>query len=915
MPTIAERPTPSPPGGDAPAWHALPAAEALARQGVGSDGLTAAEAGHRLAVHGPNALTEGAPIRPLAILAGQFKSLLVGILIVAAGVSWWLGERTDAIAILAIVVLNAGIGFYQEYGAERAIAALRRMTAPRARVRRAGAILAVPATEVVPGDILLLEAGDRVPADARLLEAANLGCVEAALTGESDAARKRVDPVADAKAPLGDRRSMVHAGTSVATGSGLAVVVATGMATELGRIAGMLAEAHDEETPLQRRLAALGRALVLMALGIVALIFVLGLARGLPLLGLFVTSVSLAVAAVPEGLPAVVTIALAIGVRRMARRHALIRRLPAVETLGATNVIATDKTGTLTVGEMTARELWLPDAPPLGVSGEGYAPVGAVAPPAGAAPDAALMARAAALVATFAGCVNAALREADGRWEVVGDPTEGALLALAGKLPATGPPADRLAEHPFDPERKRMTVVRGTATGPARALVKGAPDMLLERCSHVRGATGVRPLSDADRAVILAANTEMGGRALRVLAAATRELPADLVASEDADAVERELTFEGLVGLQDPPRPEAKAAIARCREAGIRVVMITGDHPATALAIAGELGLTSQDTGTPLDAGVLTGAELDALDDAELARRAPGIAVYARVSAAHKLRVVRAWRANEAVIAMTGDGVNDAPAIKGANVGVAMGRTGTEVTKEASDMIVADDNFASIVAAVEEGRGVYANIKKTLQYLLAGNAAELLFIAGCVIVGLPMPLAPIHLLWINLVTDGLPALALATDPLDPEAMRRPPRDPRAELTDRDFLATLAWTGVLTASAVAGTYVYVLASMGEALARTSAFAVLVYAELLRSFGARSDERTLFELPPHTNMKLVACVALGVALQPWNHHQPQLQAFFEVVPMGWGHCAALLAMGMLPLAGLELRKLWRRRGRRR
>ena len=900
---------PHPPSSPLPGrlWHAQPANEVCEALGTTRQGLAADVAARRLAAAGPNVLVAAAAVSPLALFVGQFKSLLVAILIVAAAVSMAMGDRLDAIAILAIVLLNAVIGFYQEYGAERAIAALRHMTAPRARVRRAGALVSLPAAALAAGDVLVLEAGDRVAADARVIEAAALSCVEAALTGESEPARKQVEPVADPLAPLGDRCSMVFAGTSVATGSGTAVVVATAMATELGHIAGMLAAAPAEETPLQRRLAGLGRALVWIALAIVALIFGLGAVRGLSLFELFITSVSLAVAAVPEGLPAVVTVALAMGVRRMARRRALIRRLPAVETLGATNVICTDKTGTLTVGEMTARELWLPDAPVLLITGEGYAPTGAATLARGAPPGGVLAGRAAALAGVFAGCVNAELRQEAACWEVIGDPTEGALLALVGKLAPDAARAPRLKEHPFDPERKRMTVVRGGSAGAACALVKGAPDLLLARCTRLRDATGVRPLGEADRAAILAANAALAGRALRVLGAATRELPEALVHTDDAEAEEGELVFEGLVGLQDPPRPEARAAIARCEGAGIRVVMITGDHPATALAIAHELGLTGRPGART---GVMTGVELDATPDAELARRVADVAVFARVSAAHKLRVVRAWQANGAVIAMTGDGVNDAPAIQGADVGVAMGRTGTEVTKEASDMVLADDNFASIVAAVEEGRGVYANIRKTLQYLLAGNAAELLFIAACVLVGLPMPLEPIHLLWINLVTDGLPALALAMDPLDPDAMNHPPRDPRAELTDREFLTTLALTGALTASVVLATYGYMLVARGEALAQTSAFAVLVYAELLRAFGARSETKTLFALPPHTNLPLLGCVVLGLILQPWSHHQPQLLAFFDVVAMDWGLCAALLAVGAVPLAVLELRKVWRR-----
>lgn len=889
------------------AWYRLTSAEALSAMESGMEGLAAEEAARRLAAAGPNVLVESRPVRPWQILAAQFKSLIVWLLLAAAGLSALLGEWLDAGAIAAIVVLNAVIGFYQEYSAERAISALRHMTAPQARVRRDGHVRLVPAMAIAPGDVVELQAGDVVPADMRLLEAARLKTVESALTGESEAVSKSATALDVDELPLGDRTNMAFMGTSVATGTGLGLVVATGMQTEIGRIAGLLAGAsRDVETPLQRRLEQLGRVLVWASLAIVVLIFALGFWRRLPLLELVLTSVSLAVAAVPEGLPAVVTVALAVGVQRMARRRALIRKLPAVETLGATSVIATDKTGTLTVGEMTVTALWVAGHR-LSVAGEGYGPTGHVTQDEQLLrPHVVRLAEVLGLV--LVGCNDATIAEREGRWITIGDPTEGALLAAGAKLglqrDAIEARMPRQGVIPFDSERKRMTVLRPRAEGGFSALVKGAPDLLLERATHWLTPDGERPLTEADRRAIEAENTRLAGQGLRVLGAAYRPFSA-LPPELDAEVLETNLVFVGLAGMQDPPRPEAREAVRRCREAGIRVVMITGDHPKTALAIARSLGIALESD------RALSGIELDRLSDADLGEAAGEVAVYARVTAEHKLRIVRALQSAGAVVAMTGDGVNDAPAIKGANVGVAMGLTGTEVTKEAADLVIADDNFASIVAAIEEGRGIYANIKKTLAYLLAGNAGELLFIAACMLAGLPMPLAPIHLLWINLVTDGLPALALATDPLDPDAMKQPPRPRTEALTDRGFLLGLGATGLLTAGVAFAVYLYGLTYQDEALARTSAFATLVYAEMLRAFGARSATKTIVELGLFSNAKLAVMVAVAFLFQPWTHHNQALGAFFQTTTMSWAHCFALLAVGAIPFAVLELIKLWRRR----
>jgi Ca2+-transporting ATPase len=617
------------------------------------------------------------------------------------------------------------------------------------------------------------------------------------------------------------------------------------------------------------------------------------------------TSVSLAVAAVPEGLPAVVTVSLALGVLRMSRRRALVRKLPAVETLGSTTVICTDKTGTLTVGEMTVRALYVAGQS-YEVTGEGYGPDGEVrfegkkVEPQHGAP---LL----ELATVILGCNNAHLVQEEGTWKVIGDPTEGALLAAGlkagGNQERIEKDLPKYHEIPFDSDRKRSTVIRKIPDGKLRAFINGAPDVLLQLCTSIYTSTGVRPMTDEERQSIVAQNTAMAEQALRVLGSTYRDLdkapPADLT----VDSVEHDLVFVGLSGMYDPPRQEAKEAVAQCRAAGIRVVMITGDHPHTATAIARELGIASADD------IAIAGVALDKLSDDELRQRAPKIAVYARVTAEHKLRIIRAWKANDAVVAMTGDGVNDAPAIKGADIGIAMGISGTEVTKQAADMIVTDDNFASIVAAVEEGRGIYDNIRKTLQYLLAGNTGELLLMTICVVIGLPTPLLPIHLLWINLVTDGLPALCLATDPIDPEVMRRLPRRRSERITDGGFLGTMLLTGILTAGVSFAVYLYGLKTETPELARTHAFAVLVFAELLRSFGARSETKPVWRISLFTNLNLAIVVSASFGLQVWSHHNEILGRFLKTSSMSLADCFLLLAVGAIPLMVLELVKVVR------
>ena len=885
-------------------WHGQSADAVLAQLGSTATGLSASTAAQRLSTNGPNTLTEGRRISTLRIFLAQFTSLIVWILIAAGVVSGVLGEGLNTIAILAIVALNAVIGFYQEFHAERSIAALKTLTAPKAKVRRDGEVTSIPASGVVIGDVLALEAGDMVAADARLLIAASLTCIESALTGESEAVTKNPATLAQGYAPLGDRENMVFMGTSVVAGTGQAVVVATATKTELGRIAALIEEAGaDKGTPLQQKLTSFGQVLVWATLGIVALLFGVGLLRGTNPFELFLTSVSLAVAAVPEGLPAIVTVALALGVLRMSRRRVLVRTLAAVETLGSTSVICTDKTGTLTVGEMTARALYVAGQT-YEITGEGYGPEGEIrvegkrAATLHAAP---LL----ELATVLLGCNNAHLVQQGGKWTTVGDPTEGALLAAGAKAGGDRKRLDRELpkEHeiPFDSDRKRSAVIRRMPDGSHRAFINGAPGGLLERCTHLYTSAGIRPLTAEDRERILAHTSAMATQALRVLGSASRNLGPDSPAGLTADAVERDLVFVGLTGMYDPPRPEAKAAIATCRTAGIRVVLITGDHPNTAIAIARELGLASED-----DTAV-AGVELDALSDDALRQRAAGAVVYARVTAEHKLRIIRALKANGAVVAMTGDGVNDAPAIRGADIGIAMGHTGTEVTKQAADMIITDDNFATIVTAVEEGRGIYDNIRKTLQYLLAGNAGELLLMTVCVGVGLPTPLLPVHLLWINLVTDGLPALCLATDSIDADVMTRHPRSPSERIANNSFLRTMFLTGFLTAGVALAVYVYGLRTGSTERARTYAFAVLVFAELLRSFGARSALKPVWRISLVTNVNLVLVVAISFGLQVWSQHSETLGRFLKTSPMPLADCFVLVAIGAIPLVVLELVKL--------
>ena len=902
---IADRPTAaSPTASTDPRWHRLNIDDVL--QQVGTDatrGLTAVVAARRLSDTGPNSLPEPPALSVWTLLGRQFRSPLVLVLVAALVVAAAVGESIDASAIGAIVLLNAALGFVQEHRADRALAALRRMVVGRATVIRDGERISVATEQVVPGDLIVVEPGDAVPADARLVWTSGLRVDEAPLTGESVPVTKTADPIASDA--LADRRNVLFLGTHVAGGKGHGVVVSTGPRTELGRVALLLGAAGRDQTPLERRLERLGEVLLWVALATVGALLVLGLARGEAPGAMILTAVSLAVAAIPEGLPTIVTVALAMGVTRMARRHAIVRRLPAVETLGAATVICTDKTGTLTRGEMVVTRL-LAGRARVRVTGEGYAPHGefSTLPPDPHDPAAIRSLLSAATLASDA----TLLRDADA-WIVVGDPTEGALVAAAGKAGLSTDVLEtewpRVVEVPFDGDRKRMTVVRRGRQG-LTAFVKGAPEVLLERCSHVLGPGGVVEPLDADwKRHLERANADLAREALRVLAVARREV-GETAAPADPEELERGLTWLGLVGMSDRPRPEAGPAIASCMSAGIRPVMITGDHRETGVAIAEEIGL---DTGP---GAVMTGDEIDRVSDEELRGRVERVAVYARVSAEHKLRIVRAWRHLGAVVAMTGDGVNDAPALREADIGVAMGRTGTAVAREAADLVVTDDNFASIVAATAEGRRIYENIRKATTYLLSCNVSELLVMAIAIAGGLPLPLLAVQILWLNLLTDGLPALALALEPAEPDLMRRPPRPPQAEVLDARRLITIGRHGLFMALGAVALFVAADRALGADLARsrTLIFTALVFSQLAHALNSRSESQSLASLGVRGNGLLFAAVLSGVAVQWTVTAVPFLARALGVVPLtlhDWG-LAALT--GALPLAGMEFEKAWRR-----
>ncbi len=858
-------------------WYNLEVSEALASLDSKRTGLSQEEAQHRLAQFGPNELAGKEKISPWAILLEQFKNFLIIILLVAVALSAIMGEVADAIVIFVIVLFAAGLGFIQEYRAERAMAALKRMAAPTASVLRDGKETEVPARELAPGDIVLLKTGDRIPADARLIEAVNLKADEASLTGESVPVEK-TNKALPGEISIGDRRNMVFTGTAAVYGRGTAIITATGMATEFGKIATMLQEVEKEQTPLQVNLDKLGKWIGIGALALCFILAGIGVLRGHEILEMLIWGVSLAVAAVPEALPAVVTISLALGVQRMVRRHALVRKLPAVETLGCTTFICSDKTGTLTQDQMTIRRIYA-DGKLIDVTGVGYEPKGEFhldGKALNTEGDTAIQ----MLLQIGSLCNDTSLTSANGVWGIKGDPTEGALVVTAAKaglwqekLQSQFP---RIHEIPFSSETKRMTTVHQTPQGKI-AYSKGAPEVILSSCSRIYRDGKEKELAHEDRKTIMSVAQEMAEDALRVLGLAYKRLTDT---AGPTDGVEQDMVFVGLAGMIDPPREEVKEAVKLCDQAGIKSVMITGDHKLTAVAIAKELGILKEGV-------ALTGAEIDNLSDEEFEALIEKIEVYARVSPAHKLRVVEALVRKGHVVAMTGDGVNDAPALKKADIGVAMGITGTDVSKEAADIILTDDNFASIVAAVEEGRGIFGNIKKYLIYLLSCNLGEILLMATAILLGpflgLPagvIPLIAIQILYVNLATDGLPAIALSVDPPDLDIMSQKPRPRNQTIFTTPVLRYLAGAGIWTAFVSLAIFLWAWNSGKDHVeAQSMCFVTLILIQFFNAFNCRSFEHSLFKVGVTTNKWLLLAIAWECIMLSFVIYLPILQSPFH------------------------------------
>lgn len=885
-----------------------------------SDGLSSHEANLRQQRYGVNELADKNRVPPWQKFIAQFQDFMVLVLLGATLISAVLGEYTDALTILAIVFINAVLGFIQETRAEKSLDALREMTAPTAEVVRNGHVQRLAARELVPGDIIILNAGDLVPADARIIEAHNMEAEEAALTGESLPVQKQADRPFSPDTPLGDRKNMVFAGTSITRGRGRAVVCAIGMMTEVGQIAGMIQQVEDADTPLQRRLEKLGHVLVWGCLTVCLVVVAAGLIRGESFFLMAMSGISLAVAAIPEGLPAVVTVALALGVQRMIKRNAIVRKLPAVETLGCTTVICSDKTGTLTQNAMTVRRIYA-GGDLLQVSGQGYEPLGAFFRQNNEiTPQQHHALRLCLIIASL--CNNSVLKQnnvnisgfwrknSSARWRIEGDPTEGALVVAGAKAglwrETLEKTQQRLAENPFEAERRRMSTVYQSQDGGKTVYVKGAVDTILALCDYYLDGEREVPLTPEKVTEILAQNEAMASEALRVLALAYRRLPAE-ENDYSSEAIEKHLVLAGLAGMIDPPREGVKEAIAVARQAGIKTVMITGDQRATAAAVAKELGLLAGDS-----ASVLTGQELDAMGDSTLARLVDDTTIYARVSPAHKLRIVRALKQQGHIVAMTGDGINDAPAVKEADIGIAMGQSGTDVTKEASAMVLADDNYATIVAAVEEGRGIYDNIRKFIRYLLACNTGEVLTMFLTTLCGLPLPLLPIQILWVNLVTDGLPAMALGVDPTAQDVMYRSPRRPDESVFSCGLGRKILLRGIQIGLSTVGIFWIVLATAGDlALARTMAFSTLVFCQLFHVLDCRSEVASIFEIGLFTNKYVLVAVTTSALMQLLVIYNPFCRGIFGTTIPSWGDwLMVLLVSGWTFFAGL-MRHLLRRR----
>lgn len=873
-----------------------------------SDGLSTAEAEKRYQEYGPNRLKEKKGRAPVALFFDQFRDFIIWVLIGAALVSGLLKEWVDTLVILGIVLLNAVLGFIQEFKAEKSLTALKKLFSPTTRVIRNKQHLLISSVEVVPGDVVELESGDYVPADSRVVwHTSNFSVQEASLTGESHPVMKTKVALKEKDIPLADRANMVYMGTSVVAGKAKVVVIDTGMQTELGKIADMLQDIRHETTPLQKKLEEFSRLIVRCCFLLVGMVFLLEYLRGGRMIDVFLTAVSLAVAAIPEGLPAVVTIVLALSVQRMIKRNVLIRKLPSVETLGCATVICSDKTGTLTKNEMTVQKIFTANRV-FTVTGVGYEPKGEFLLDGKQVevdryPQLQKLLRVAVL------CNGAQLIRDGQGYRIVGDPTEAGLLTAGAKAGIWKEEEENrfafVDEIPFDSERKKMTIIRNNREH-LIAFVKGAPEGLLEDCRFIENNGTVDIMTQEDRQKILRVNSEFANQAMRVLAVAYHDMGPSST-SYKAEAAEDDLVFLGLVAMIDPPRPEAKESVAKCKQAGIKTIMITGDHKNTAVSIGRELGIYHEDS------LALTGEELDALSEETLLNKVKQISVYARVSSEHKLRVVRAWRRNGEVVAMTGDGVNDAPAVKEADIGVAMGITGTDVTKEVSDMVITDDNFTSIVSAVEEGRGIYDNIKKFVHYLLSCNTGEILVMFVSALAGLPVPLLPIHILWVNLVTDGLPALALGVEPIESNVMSRPPRKPDEPVVSKKRFFIILFQGVFLSLCSLLVFILILfvEKAGICRARTAVFLVLSCSQLFHSLNCRSMTRSVFELGIFSNIKLVFAIIGSFLLQVAVIYLPFGQKIFRTEVLGGFDWFMVVVLSSFPLWAMELCKIFIRR----
>lgn len=863
---------------------------------TGPSGISKEEAKRRLQEFGPNILQEKKGPSALKIFAEQFKNYLILVLVVAAIIAIFLGDVTDSLVIWVVIVLNAILGFYQEYRAEKSIEALKELTAPRAIVVREGDEETIMASELVPGDLVLLETGERVPADIRLSECASLEIDESLLTGESVPVKKIVERLEIKNIPIAERKNMAYMGTTVTRGRGRGYVVSTGMKTEIGRVAELIQAVETEQTPLQVKLKDLAKKLTYIVVIICLIVFFTGTLREGNIFEMFLNSVGLAVAAIPESLPAVVTITLALGVQRMAKRNAIIRKLPTVETLGSATIICSDKTGTFTKNEMTVRKIYTNNNV-FDVTNVGYEPKGEfynnkskINPSKN--PSLSLALKIGAL------CNNAKL-EKNEKWHIIGDPTEGSLIVVAEKAgikhEELNKQFSRIGEIPFESERKLMSTIHKTPDGKEVAYVKGAAEVILSLSNTLYSDGQVKKLTDEEKEEILKINQEMASKALRVLAVAYKELP-NTCQEYTPENVENNLTFVGLMGMLDPPREEAIEAVQKCKKAGIKVVMITGDNEFTANAVARELGLIEEDGKT------LTGAELENMSDKELDEIVQEVNIYARVSPEHKLRIVNSLKKKNHIVAMTGDGVNDAPALRKADIGVAMGITGTDVAKEASDMILADDNFASCVAAVEEGRKIYSNIKKTVYYLLSTNIGEILIIFIGLLIGLPIPIVAVQILWINLVTDSFPALSLSVDIAEADIMLHPPRNPKEPVITKRMIynmsvvaAVMCVSTLLLYSAALGVFSPLGVSYSNLdTARTIAFTNMVFLQLVHTFIVHNQKESIFRKGTFSNKYIILATLISALLQLAVIYVPQLQTLFHTTPLSLFELA-LVALG--------------------